>query len=155
MFQERLKWGVAAMAATALLWTTTPRAQSAPQKLPTITLGAGMHNIRAEVASTPEQHQIGLMFRKEMGPNDGMLFIFDRPGQQCFWMKNTLIPLSVAFIADDGTVVNLDEMAPQTLESHCSTRPVRHVLEMNAGWFARKGIKPGSKLSGAPFGTPR
>lgn len=155
MFQERLKWGVAAMAATALLWTTTPRAQSAPQKLPTITLGAGMHNIRAEVASTPEQHQIGLMFRKEMAPNDGMLFIFDRPGQQCFWMKNTLIPLSVAFIADDGTVVNLDEMAPQTLESHCSTRPVRHVLEMNAGWFARKGIKPGSKLSGAPFGTPR
>ncbi|AWI55128.1 DUF192 domain-containing protein [Aquabacterium olei] len=143
------------MAATALLWTTTPRAQSAPQKLPTITLGAGMHNIRAEVASTPEQHQIGLMFRKEMAPNDGMLFIFDRPGQQCFWMKNTLIPLSVAFIADDGTVVNLDEMAPQTLESHCSTRPVRHVLEMNAGWFARKGIKPGSKLSGAPFGTPR
>ncbi len=155
MFQERLKWGVAAMAATALLWTTTPRAQTAPQKLPTITLGAGMHNIRAEVASTPEQHQIGLMFRKEMGPNDGMLFIFDRPGQQCFWMKNTLIPLAVAFIADDGTVVNLDEMAPQTLESHCSTRPVRHVLEMNAGWFARKGIKPGSKLSGAPFGTPR
>ncbi|WP_298014749.1 DUF192 domain-containing protein [uncultured Aquabacterium sp.] len=143
------------MAATALLWTTTPRAQTAPQKLPTITLGAGMHNIRAEVASTPEQHQIGLMFRKEMGPNDGMLFIFDRPGQQCFWMKNTLIPLAVAFIADDGTVVNLDEMAPQTLESHCSTRPVRHVLEMNAGWFARKGIKPGSKLSGAPFGTPR
>jgi uncharacterized membrane protein (UPF0127 family) len=155
VFQERLKWGVAAMAATALLWTTTPRAQTAPQKLPTITLGAGMHNIRAEVASTPEQHQIGLMFRKEMGPNDGMLFIFDRPGQQCFWMKNTLIPLAVAFIADDGTVVNLDEMAPQTLESHCSTRPVRHVLEMNAGWFARKGIKPGSKLSGAPFGTPR
>lgn len=143
------------MAATALLWTTTPRAQTAPQKLPTITLGAGMHNIRAEVASTPEQHQIGLMFRKEMGPNDGMLFIFDRPGQQCFWMKNTLIPLAVAFIADDGTVVNLDEMAPQTLASHCSTRPVRHVLEMNAGWFARKGIKPGSKLSGAPFGTPR
>jgi uncharacterized membrane protein (UPF0127 family) len=155
VFQERLKWAVATMAATALLWTTTPRAQTAPQKLPTITLGAGMHNIRAEVASTPEQHQIGLMFRKEMGPNDGMLFIFDRPGQQCFWMKNTLIPLAVAFIADDGTVVNLDEMAPQTLASHCSTQPVRHVLEMNAGWFARKGIKPGSKLSGAPFGTPR
>lgn len=155
MFQERLKWAVATMAATALLWTTTPRAQTAPQKLSTITLGAGMHNIRAEVASTPEQHQIGLMFRKEMGPNDGMLFIFERPGQQCFWMKNTLIPLAVAFIADDGTVVNLDEMAPQTLASHCSTRPVRHVLEMNAGWFARKGIKPGSKLSGAPFGTPR
>lgn len=155
MFQERLKWALAAVAATAMLWTSAPHAQTAPQRLPAITLGAGMHNIRAEVASTPEQHQIGLMFRKEMGANDGMLFVFERAGQQCFWMKNTLIPLAVAFIADDGTVVNLDEMAPQTLESHCSTRPVRYVLEMNAGWFARKGIKPGSRLTGAPFGTPR
>ena len=80
-----------------------------------------------------------------------MLFVFERAGQQCFWMKNTLIPLSVAFVADDGTVVNIEEMKPQTLDSHCSTQPVRYVLEMNDGWFAKRGIKPGSKLRGAPF----
>lgn len=130
-------------------------AQDQGQKLPAIQLGAGMHNIRAEVAQTPQEHEIGLMYRTSMGANDGMLFIFDRPGQQCFWMKNTLIPLSVAFIADDGTVVNTDEMKPQTLDPHCSTKAVRFVLEMNAGWFTKKGIKAGSKLSGAPFGTPR
>ncbi len=155
MFQDRVKRAAAALATATLLWTTPSLAQTAPQKLPTIALGAGMHNIRAEVATTPEQHQIGLMFRTAMGTNEGMLFIFERPAQQCFWMKNTLIPLSVAFISEDGTVVNIEEMAPQTLESHCSLKPVRHVLEMNAGWFARRGIKPGTRLLGAPFGTPR
>jgi len=86
-----------------------------------------------------------------MAVSDGMLFVFEQPGQQCFWMKNTLIPLSVAFLADDGSVVNIEEMAPQTLDGHCSTKPVRFVLEMNQGWFAKRGIKPGSKLRGAPF----
>lgn len=147
MFQERLKWGVAAMAATALLWTTTPRAQTAPQKLPTITLGAGMHNIRAEVASTPEQHQIGLMFRKEMGPNDGMLFIFDRPGQQCFWMKNTLIPLDIIFVRTDGTIVNIAEnTVPLSLDPVPSLEPVGAVLELAGGRTAELGIKAGDKV---------
>jgi len=107
------------------------------------------------VARTPDQHEIGLMFRTAMGASEGMLFIFERAGQQCFWMKNTLIPLAVAFVADDGSIVNLDEMKPQTLNSHCSTKPVRFVLEMNMGWFAKRGIKEGSKLTGEPFGTPR
>lgn len=111
--------------------------------------------VTVEIADEPAERALGLMNRSSLPPNHGMLFVYQRPQPASFWMKNTLIPLAVAFIADDGTVVNLDEMAPQTLESHCSTRPVRHVLEMNAGWFARKGIKPGSKLSGAPFGTPR
>ena len=128
-------------------------AQDAPQHLPAIRLSVGMHVIRAEVAQTPEQRSIGLMFRKTLGTNDGMLFSFEQPGVQCFWMKNTLLPLSVAFIADDGRVVNVENMKPQTLDSHCSTQPVRFVLEMNDGWYARRGIGAGMRLKGAPF-TP-
>jgi uncharacterized membrane protein (UPF0127 family) len=126
-------------------------AQDGPQSLPQIRLNAGIHNINAELAATPQQREIGLMFRKEMAVNDGMLFVFERGAKQCFWMKNTLIPLSVAFIADDGSVVNIEAMKPQTLNGHCSLQPVRYVLEMNDGWFAKRGIKPGSKLHGAPF----
>jgi len=128
-------------------------AQDAPQKLPAIRLNAGIHNIQAEVAQTPDQRAIGLMLRKTMGTNDGMLFAFEQPGTQCFWMKNTLLPLSVAFIADDGTVVNIADMKPQSLDSHCAKRPVRFALEMNQGWFAKRGVKPGSKLQGVPFGS--
>ena len=126
-------------------------AQDTPQDLPTIRLSSGMHVLQVQVAQTPEQQQIGLMFRKTMGTNDGMLFIFDEPRQQCFWMKNTLLPLSVAFIADDGSVVNVDDMKPLTLDSHCSTKPVRYVLEMNVGWYDKRGIKAGSKFQGQPF----
>jgi len=79
-----------------------------------------------------------------------MLFVFERAGQQCFWMKNTLIPLDVAFVDDDGRVVNIDRMKPQTLDGHCSEKPVRFVLEMNDGWFAKRGIKPGQQLRGLP-----
>jgi uncharacterized membrane protein (UPF0127 family) len=126
-------------------------AQDGPQSLQAIKLSVGMHVIQAELAQTPEQRSTGLMFRKTMGTNDGMLFAFEEPGQQCFWMKNTLLPLSVAFIADDGSVVNIDDMKPQTLDSHCSTKPVRFVLEMNDGWFVKRGIKAGTKMKGAPF----
>lgn len=86
-----------------------------------------------------------------MGTNEGMIFVFERAGVQCFWMKNTLLPLSVAFIDEDGTIVNLDEMKPETEDTHCSTKPVRHVLEMNKGWFSKRGIKPGMKLTGELF----
>jgi len=126
-------------------------AQDVPQQLPAIRLSTGMHVLQVQVAQTPEQQQIGLMFRKTMGTNEGMLFIFDEPRQQCFWMKNTLLPLSVAFIDDSGTVANIDDMKPQTLNSHCSTKPVRFVLEMNVGWFDKRGIKAGSKFQGEPF----
>jgi uncharacterized membrane protein (UPF0127 family) len=126
-------------------------AQDAPQRLASISLSAGMHNIRAEVAQTDAQRATGLMHRREMAPHEGMLFVFDEPAVQCFWMKNTLLPLSVAFLADDGTVVNIAEMKPQALDSHCSAQPVRYALEMNQGWFAKRGVKPGFKLSGAPF----
>jgi uncharacterized protein len=131
----------------------TSGAQTGPQKLPAIRINAGIHNIQAELARTAEEREIGLMFRTAMGTNDGMLFAFEQPGQQCFWMKNTLLPLSVAFVADDGTIVNIDDMKPQTLDSHCSKKEVRFVLEMNQGWFAKRGIKAGARLSGAPFGS--
>lgn len=134
------------------LVVTAAVAQDAPQQLPAIKLTAGIHNIQAQVAQTPEQRATGLMFRPAMPTNDGMLFAFEDAGVQCFWMKNTLLPLSAAFVADDGTVVNIEDMKPQTLDSHCSKKPVRFVLEMNQGWFARRGIKAGDKLSGTPFG---
>jgi uncharacterized membrane protein (UPF0127 family) len=127
-------------------------AQETPQmQLQRITLSAGIHQIDTQVAMTPEQHSIGLMYRKEMPQHEGMLFVFASPTKQCFWMKNTLLPLTAAFVADDGTIVNLEDMKPQTTESHCSLKPVRFVLEMNQGWFAKKGLKAGSKISGAPF----
>ncbi len=128
-------------------------AQDAPQHLSTVKLSAGMHVLTVEVARTPEERTIGLMHRKAMPTNDGMLFIFEEPAGQCFWMRNTLLPLSVAFVGDDGGIANIDDMAPETLDSHCSVRPVRYVLEMNQGWFARRGIKPGTKLRGGPFAS--
>ena len=91
------------------------------------------------------------MLRKDMPQHEGMIFVFEQPTKQCFWMKNTLLPLSAAFIADDGTIVNIEDMKPQTLDAHCSIKPVRYVLEMNKGWFAKKGIKAGAKLQGPLF----
>jgi uncharacterized membrane protein (UPF0127 family) len=127
------------------------RAQDSAQELPTITLTTGMHRISAEVARTPEQRAIGLMHRKGMPQHAGMIFVFERPEPLCFWMKNTLIPLSIAFLQDDGTILNIEEMKPQTLNSHCSLRPARFALEMNAGWFSKRGLKPGDKVSGEIF----
>jgi uncharacterized membrane protein (UPF0127 family) len=136
----------------ALLFTGHTLAQETPQtQLPRITLTAGIHQMDIQVALTPEQHQVGLMYRSEMPQNEGMLFVFQAPSKQCFWMKNTNLPLTAAFIADDGSIVNLEDMKPQTTDSHCSLKPVRYVLEMNQGWFGKKGLKAGSKLAGRPF----
>lgn len=139
----------------ALLVAVTFNAAAQDQQpqldLPHVHLSAGMNQIDAQVAETYEQRMTGLMFRKEMPQHEGMLFVFDQPSVQCFWMKNTLLPLTAAFIADDGTIVNLADMKPQTEDSHCSAKPVRFVLEMNQGWFSKKGIKAGAKLSGPPF----
>lgn len=130
---------------------TRPQPAGVPQALPAVPLQAGLHLIQAEVARTPLERQIGLMHRTSLPANRGMLFVFEVPGVQCFWMKDTLVPLSAAFLQDDGTIVNIVDMQPQSTESHCSARPVRHVLEMNQGWFAKRGLKPGSRLSGPPF----
>jgi len=144
-------WARRAAVIAALCVAAVASAQDGPQKLAQVRLNAGIHNINAELASTPQQREIGLMFRNAMPANDGMLFVFEQPGQQCFWMRNTLIPLSVAFIGDDGSVVNIDDMKPQTEDSHCSAKPVRFVLEMNVGWFDKRGVKPGSRFQGDPF----
>ena len=140
---------------TLVLTATSVWSQEAQRNLPQVTLKAGMHLIHAQVASTFEQRATGLMFRSEMPANEGMLFVFEEPAGQCFWMKNTLLPLTAAFVADDGTIVNLADMKPQTLDSHCSEKPVRYVLEMNQGWFAKRGFKAGTKLGGAPFDGSR
>jgi uncharacterized membrane protein (UPF0127 family) len=92
----------------------------------------------------------GLMHRASMPSNAGMLFIFDEMTTHCMWMKNTLIPLSVAFIDEQGAIINVEDMAPQTEDSHCAKRPARYALEMNRGWFAARGIKPGSRIGGIP-----
>lgn len=140
----------------ALSTASAAQAQSGqPQELPVVRLSAGMYNINAMLATTPQQRQIGLMFRKEMKPNDGMLFVFEREGQQCFWMRNTLIPLAVAFVDETGHIVNTAEMQPLSDESHCSAQPVRFVLEMNTGWFSKRNLKAGDRISGPPFDKQR
>jgi uncharacterized membrane protein (UPF0127 family) len=139
---------------TGLLATLSlaAQAQNAPQpKLPTTALTAGMHLIQAELAVTPEQQMVGMMLRTGMGANEGMLFVNDDSGVRCFWMRNTLIPLSIAFISDDGHIVNIADMAARSEQSHCSAKPVRFALEMRQGWFAKRGIAAGFKLKGAPF----
>ncbi len=140
-----------AIAALAFAAAWPAAAQEPQTDLPRVRLSAGMHQIDAQVAQTAGQRATGLMFRKEMPQHEGMLFVFEQPSRQCFWMMNTLLPLATAFVEDDGTVVNIAEMKPLSTESHCSAKPVRYVLEMNQGWFAKKGIRPGMKLAGEPF----
>jgi hypothetical protein len=130
-------------------------AQEPQTTLPRVKLSSGMYQIDAQVAQTPQQREIGLMFRKEMPQTEGMIFVFEQPATQCFWMRNTLLPLTAAFVADDGRIVNLADMKPMTEDSHCSKEPVRFVLEMNQGWFARKNIKEGTKLGGELFASHR
>ena len=128
-----------------------PPLQAAQTDLQRTRLQAGMHLIDAQLALTPQQRSVGLMWRQQMPASEGMLFVFEQPAMQCFWMKNTLLPLTAAFVADDGSIINLADMQPHSEASHCSAKPVRFVLEMHQGWFARRGIQAGFKLGGAPF----
>ena len=140
---------------SALSLSATAQTAGEPQmNLQRTELSAGMHRIHAQVAQTPRQREVGLMHRKEMPAAEGMLFVFEQPAMQCFWMKNTLLPLTAAFVADDGTIVNLADMQPLQETSHCSARPVRYVLEMNQGWFAQRHVKAGHRLGGGPFSKP-
>ncbi len=143
----------ATLAALACLPAAAQRAPAGqPQlELPRTTLSIGMHRIDAQLAATPEQRQIGLMHRRDMPQHEGMLFVFEQPAVQCFWMKNTLIPLTAAFVADDGSIVNLADMQPLDEASHCSAKPVRYVLEMNQGWFKQRNLKAGARLRGPAF----
>lgn len=129
-------------------------AQPSPQlDLQRIELFAGIHRLEVQVAQTPEQRMIGLMNRTEMASNEGMIFVFEEAKKQCFWMKNTLLALSAAFIDADGSIVNIADMQPQTTQPHCSAKPVSYVLEMHQGWFDKHGLKKGSKLTGVLFTT--
>jgi uncharacterized membrane protein (UPF0127 family) len=130
---------------SAALSLHTPGAAA---QTPTVTLGAGIHVIRAELAADNETRMRGLMHRKALAPNQGMLFVFDESVRHCMWMKNTLIPLSVAFIAADGEIVNIADMKPHDETTHCATRPVPYALEMDRGWFASRGLKAGTRITG-------
>lgn len=120
-----------------------------------VTLGIGMYKVDAEVADTEQSRETGLMFRKSLAPNAGMLFVFEEAQPYCFWMKNTLIPLSVAFIDDAGVIVNIEDMKPQSEANHCAASPVRYALEMNQGWFRAKGVKAGHHFQGLTAGLGR
>ena len=124
-------------------------------QLPLLELFAGMHRIEAEVAATPESRQTGMMLRTIMAPQRGMLFVFSEAGNQCMWMRNTLLPLSVAFLDEKGRIINVEDMQPRTDANHCSAKPARYALEMNLGWFRSRGLGAGFSITGiekAPAG---
>lgn len=124
-------------------------------KLPTVRIEAGIHVIRAELADRAATRMVGLMGRESLGPNEGMLFVFEDKAVHCFWMRNTPLPLSIAFLDDDGRVVNIEQMAPHSDDSHCPSRPVRFALEMEQGWFAKRGLRAGTSLALPPSVTGR
>ena len=125
-------------------------AQTTPQTFPVTQLTAGMYVIQAEVAATEAQREEGLMFRHALGQNQGMVFLFGSPAGVCIWMKNTLIPLSVAFIDGDHKIINIEDMQAKTLSLHCAKKPATYALEMNLHWFKQKNIKPGMVIQGLP-----
>jgi uncharacterized membrane protein (UPF0127 family) len=123
-------------------------AAAQPPPLPTVQLGAGMHLVRAEVADRDASRAMGLMHRTSLAPNGGMLFVFESDAVHCMWMKNTPLPLSVAFIDAGGAIINIADMQPHTEVSHCAAQPARFALEMAQGWFAERGIRAGTRLRG-------
>jgi uncharacterized protein len=118
--------------------------------LPTVELKTGIYRIQAELADTPKAREVGLMNRTSMPTNSGMLFVFEQKAGHCFWMNNTKIPLSIAFIADDGKIVNIEEMQAETTNNHCPKAAVRYALEMNKQWFSERVIVPGTVVTGLP-----
>ena len=123
-------------------------AAPARAELPLVELGAGMHRIEAELAHTDRSRQVGLMNRATLPTQRGMVFVFAHEARHCMWMKNTLIPLSVAFLDRDGRILNIADMQPQSEDNHCAAAPARFALEMNQGWFAERGIVPGARIRG-------
>jgi uncharacterized membrane protein (UPF0127 family) len=116
--------------------------------MPRAELSIGLFRILAEVAATPEQRSAGLMWRRSMAGHEGMLFVFPRAERHCMWMKNTFIPLSVAFLDEEGRIINIRNMQPQSETNHCADAPALFALEMNLGWFAEKGIASGTQVEG-------
>jgi len=143
-------WAMLSVLLLVMLVHVARAQENSPTEFPVIRLQAGLHIIQAEIGATPEQRARGLMFRKSLGTNQGMAFVFDTLGLHCMWMRNTYVPLSVAFLAEDGSIINIADMQPRTENSHCATRPARYALEMNQGWFKKRGIATGSRITGLP-----
>jgi uncharacterized protein len=139
---------LAALLACAFAVLLAPPVKAQQAQLPEVQLTAGVNLIHAELADDFTSRMQGLMYRTSLAPNGGMLFVFDKADTQCMWMKDTLIPLSVAFLGDDGKIVNIADMQPRTENPHCAAEPVRYALEMGQGWFAQHGFKPGMRLGG-------
>ncbi|HKU00780.1 MAG TPA: DUF192 domain-containing protein [Paraburkholderia sp.] len=127
-----------------------PPGAKQPGDFPHVKLTAGMFVIDAGVAANDADREQGLMYRTQLAPNEGMLFVFGENAVHCFWMKNTLIPLSIAFMRADGTITDIDEMQAETTNNHCPRNNGTYALEMSKGWFSSKGIKPGMKIEGLP-----
>ena len=148
-----------ALAACALLAAPMPASAQSPdgkpQSLPITTLKVGPHAVAAEVASTPDQRSLGLMYRFSLPADHGMLFVFPEPQPLAFWMRNTFIPLSIAYIDADGRILNVAEMAPRSDATHPSRGDALYALEMRKGWFADKGIGPGTRVTGLPPASKR
>lgn len=120
------------------------------QQLPIMQISILDHVTTVELADTTSARMIGLMYRHSLPENDGMLFVFPAPGIHCMWMKDTIIPLSVAFLDETGKIINLAEMAPETLTPHCPASAARYALEMNSGWFEEREIRAGDQVAGIP-----
>ena len=132
------------VATLALVFTNA----SAQYEVPQIELTAGMYRIEAEVMATPERRATGLMRRAEMPQQHGMLFVFPQEQRHCMWMKNTLLPLSVAFLDRTGKIINVEDMQPQSENNHCAAGDARYALEMNIGWFKTRGLSRGAHIVG-------
>jgi uncharacterized membrane protein (UPF0127 family) len=140
--------------ADCLLIAALAGAPAAAAQLPEIPLTIAGHALTAEVAATTESRTQGLMHRRMLPQNRGMLFVFRELGPHAMWMMNTYIPLSVAFLDESGRIINIADMQPHTRDSHGATRPAKYALEMNQGWFAKHGIKPGAKVEGLERAPP-
>ena len=143
--KQLVGWSAAASLVLVASWV---QAQSL------LELSVGIHRIPAEVANTDESRTVGLMQRKSMPTNSGMLFVFNQEAQHCMWMRNTLIPLAVAFIDGQGRIINIEEMLPLTENNHCAIKPAKFALEMNAGWFKRRGYAAGTPIAGIHKAPP-
>jgi uncharacterized membrane protein (UPF0127 family) len=129
-------------------------ALGAQAELPEITLTIGTHKITAEVASTDAQRSVGLMHRRMLPENRGMLFVFPDIARHGMWMMNTYLPLSVAFLDAKGVIINIADMEPHTRVTHGATQPAKYALETNQGWFRKRGIQAGAKVEGLDRAPP-
>jgi len=124
------------------------------QRLPEIALTVNGHKLTAEVAHTDPERAQGLMHRRMLPENRGMLFVFTTTAHHAMWMMNTYIPLSVAFIDERGAIINIEDMKPHTQDTHPAAKPAKYALEMNQGWFGKRGIKPGATVDGIERAPP-